>query len=316
MKVKKNKKDQTALSNLSFIDKVKKDKYLLLMLLPGVIYLLLFVYKPITGLLMAFQNYNIIGGIWGSEWVGLEHFKTFFAGRDFVPVMTNTLKISVLQLLIGSVTPIIFAIMVNELRQGVYKKVTQTISYLPHFLSWVTVAGMMTILLSPSVGLVNAIIVKLGFEPIYFLADKGKFVPILIISNVWKEIGWGSVIYLSSLAGLDQDVGEAAIVDGATRFQRIRYINMPYLFTTVGVMLIMRTGSILDAGFDQIFNLQSPATYDVANVLDVYVYKLGIQGFEYGLSTAIGLFKSVVSLIMILLTNWIVKKTSDGEISL
>ncbi len=316
MKVNKKIKTTTRTSNLTFFEKVKKDRYLLLMLLPGVIYLLLFVYKPITGLLMAFQNYNIVEGIWGSEWVGFDHFKTFFSGRDFVPVMTNTLKISIFQLIIGSIMPIIFAIMVNELRHGIFKKVTQTVSYLPHFLSWVTVAGMMTILLSPSVGLINAIIVKLGFEPIYFLADKGKFVPILIISSVWKEIGWGSVIYLSSLAGLDQDVGEAAIIDGATRFQRIRYINMPYLFSTVGVMLIMRTGNILNAGFDQIFNLQSPATYDVANVLDIYVYKLGIQGFEYGLSTAIGLFKSVVGLVMILLTNWIVKKSSDGEISL
>lgn len=317
MKVKTEKKQKVnSLGNTSFLDKVKKDKYLLLMLLPGVIYLLLFVYKPITGLLMAFQNYNIIEGIWGSEWVGLEHFKTFFGGRDFAPVMVNTLKISILQLIVGSIMPIVFAIMVNELRQGVFKKVTQTISYLPHFLSWVTVAGMMTILLSPSVGLVNDILVKLGFEPIYFLADKGKFVPILVISAVWKEIGWGSVIYLSALANLDQDVGEAATIDGATRFQKIRHINIPCMLSTVGVMLIMKTGNILNAGFDQIFNLQSPATYDVANVLDVYVYQLGIQGFEYSLSTAIGLFKSVVSLVMILLTNWIVKKTSEGEISL
>ena len=293
-----------------------RDRYLLLMLLPGVIYLLLFVYKPITGLLMAFQNYNIIEGLWGSEWVGLEHFKTFFTGRDFGLVMKNTLKISVLKLLIETPMPIIFAIMVNELRTGPFKKLGQTVSYLPHFLSWVTVAGMMTILLSPSVGLVNAIIVKLGFEPVYFLAEKDMFVPILIVSSIWKEIGWGSVIYLASLAGLDKDVGEAATIDGATRFQRIRYINMPYLFSTIGIMLIMKVGGILNAGFDQIFNLQSPATYDVANVLDVYVYELGVQGFEYSLSTAIGMFKSVVSLVLVLLANTIIKKTSDGEISL
>lgn len=313
MKIKTEKK-QVKINK--FLNTLNREKYLYLLLLPGLIVLMLFAYKPMVGVLMAFQNYNIYEGIWGSEWVGFEHFKTFFSGRDFAPVMINTLKISILQLVIGFPMPIILAILFNELRTGMFKKLSQTVSYLPHFLSWVTIAGMMTTLLSPSTGLVNSIIKSLGFEPIYFLAEKNMFVPILIISNVWKEIGWGSVIYLASLAGLDQEVAEAATIDGCTRFQKIRYINFPYLMSTVAIMLIMRTGSILNAGFDQIFNLQSPATYDVANVLDTYVYELGIQGFQYGLSTAIGLFKSVVGIILVLLTNFIVKKLSDGEASL
>lgn len=299
-----------------FLKTLNREKYLYLLLLPGFIVLLLFAYKPMIGILMAFQNYNIYDGIFGSEWVGFEHFKTFFSGRDFGPVMINTLKISILQLLIGFPMPVILAILFNEVRTGVFKKISQTVSYLPHFLSWVTIAGMMTTLLSPSTGLVNSVITALGFEPIYILAEKSMFVPILIISSIWKEVGWSSVVYLASLASLDQDVAEAATIDGCTRFQKIIYINFPYLMSTVAIMLILKTGGILNAGFDQIFNLQSPATYDVANVLDTYVYELGIQGFQYSLSTAIGLFKSVVGIIMVLLTNAIAKKLSDGEASL
>ena len=212
--------------------------------------------------------------------------------------------------------PIILAIMFNELRCKVFKKVTQTISYLPYFLSWVTIAAMMTTLLSPSTGLINKLLSYIGVEPIYFLAEEKMFVPILVISNIWKEVGWSSVIYLAALAGLDQEIGEAALVDGCTRLQKIRYINIPFLMSTVAIMLILKMGGILNAGFDQIFNLYSPATYDVADVLDTYIYRLGIKGFQYSSSTAIGLFKSVVGVIMVIITNLLTKKMSGGEISL
>ena len=299
-----------------FFISLEKNKYLYLLALPGFIYLILFAYKPMLGVIMGFQDYNITKGIFGSKWVGLDHFKTFFSGADFWPIMRNTIKISLLQLICGFPAPIILAIILNEIRDGVYKKLTQTISYLPHFLSWVTIAAMMTTLLSPSTGLINKLLSYVGIEPIYFLAEKNMFVPLLIISNIWKEIGWGSVIYLASLVGLDQEVGEAAIVDGCTRFQKIIYINLPYLSSTVAIMFILRVGGILNAGFDQIFNLYSPATLDVAEVLDTYVYTLGIKGFQYSLSTAIGLFKSVVGIILVLITNFITKKLSDGEISM
>ena len=299
-----------------FLHSLNRNKYLYLIALPGFIYLVLFAYKPMLGVLMAFQDYNILEGIFGSNWVGFKHFETFFSSRDFAPIMTNTIKISLLQLLFGFPAPIIFAIILNEIRNGVFKKVSQTVSYLPHFLSWITVAGMMTTLLSPSTGLINMILKAIGLEPVYFLAEKEMFVPILIISNIWKEVGWGSVIYLASLASLDQDIGEAAIVDGCTRFQRIIYINLPYLFSTVAIMLILRMGTILNAGFDQIFNLYTPATYEVADVIDTYVYRLGIGGFQYSLSTAIGLFKSIVGVIMVVVTNMICKKLSDGEVSI
>ena len=307
----KNKKGKNKI-----LKSINKYKYLYLLSLPGFIYLILFAYKPMVGILMAFQDYNIISGISGSPWVGLTHFKTFFSGANFVPIMYNTIKISLLQLLFGFPAPIILAIVFNEINCKIFKKTTQTIVYLPHFLSWVTIAAMMTTILSPSSGIINSILTKFGFQPIYFLAEKSMFVPLLIISSIWKEVGWGTVIYLASLTGLDKEVGEAAIVDGCTRMQKIIYINIPHLMSTVAVMLILRMGSILNAGFDQIFNLYSPATYDVAEVLDTYVYTLGIQGFQYSLSTAIGLFKSVVGIIMVLITNWLVEKMSDGEVSM
>lgn len=299
-----------------FLVSFNKNKYLHLLALPGFIYLILFAYKPMIGVLMGFQDYNITAGIFGSEWVGLKHFKSFFSGADFWPIIRNTLKISLLQLIWGFPAPIILAIILNEIFSKPYKKIAQTISYLPHFLSWVTIAAMMTTLLSPSTGLVNKLLSYIGVEPIYFLAEKNMFVPILIISSIWKEVGWGSVIYLASLSGLDQEVGEAALIDGCTRLQKIWYINVPYLMPIVATMLILRLGGILDAGFDQIFNLYSPATYEVADVLDTYVYRLGIKGFQYSASTAIGLFKSAVGVILVVITNLLTKKMSDGEISL
>lgn len=315
MKIEKSSTIKTKRKNKFLLNAIR-NRYLYLLSIPGFIFLMLFAYKPMFGILMAFQDYNILEGVWGSPWVGFKHFETFFSGRDFIPVMRNTLKLSLLSLFLGFPMPIILAIIFNEIRDGAFKKITQSISYLPNFLSWVTIAGMMTTLLSPSTGMVNEIITMFGFEPIYFLAEKSMFVPILLISGIWKNVGWNSVIYLASLASLDQEVGEAAIIDGCSRFQKIIYINFPFLFSTVAVMLIMNMGGILNAGFDQIFNLQSPATYEVAEVLDTYVYKLGIAGFQYSLSTAIGLFKSVISVILVLTTNFIVKKLSEGEVSL
>lgn len=294
----------------------QENKYLYLLCLPGLLYLILFKYLPMKGILIAFQDYNIIEGISGSKWVGFSHFERFFGGEDFAKVFGNTLKISLLQLLFGFPAPVLFAILLNELKDGRYKKCMQTISYLPHFLSWVVVAGMMTTFLSPSSGMVNAVIQALGGEPIYFMAEKGMFVPMLIISAIWKEIGWGSVVYLAALSGINAEIADAAAIDGASRLQKIIYIFIPAIFPTIAIMLIMRMGTILDSGFDQIFNLYSPATYDVADVLDTYVYRMGVQGYQYGFSTAVGLFKSVVGIIMVLVTNTISKKLSEGEISI
>lgn len=311
------KKQNKALSKKkSFLKSWQENKYLYLLCLPGLLYLILFKYLPMKGMLIAFQDYNIVEGILGSKWVGFDHFIRFFSGEDFGTVFGNTLKISLLQLLFGFPAPVILAILLNELRDGKYKKSMQTISYLPHFLSWVVVAGMMTTILSPSSGMVNAVIQAFGGEPIYFMAEKEMFVPMLIISAIWKEIGWGSVVYLAALSGINAEISDAAAIDGASRLQKIIYIFIPAIFPTVAIMLIMRMGGILDSGFDQIFNLYTPATYDVADVLDTYVYRMGVTSYQYGFSTAVGLFKSVVGIIMVLVTNTISKKLSEGEISI
>jgi len=299
-----------------FVKSWQENKYLYLLCLPGLLYLLLFKYLPMKGMLIAFQDYNIVEGISGSKWIGFSHFERFFGGEDFVKVFGNTLKISLLQLLFGFPAPVIFAIFLNELKDGRYKKCMQTISYLPHFLSWVVVAGMMTTFLSPSSGMVNAVIQAFGGKPIYFMAERGMFVPLLIVSAIWKEIGWGSVVYLAALSSINAEIADAAAIDGASRLQKIFYIFIPAIFPTIAIMLIMRMGTILDSGFDQIFNLYSPATYDVADVLDTYVYRMGVTSYQYGFSTAVGLFKSVVGIIMVLITNTISKKLSEGEISI
>ena len=314
MKIKQEK--TMSIRKKSFFKSFSENKFLYLLCLPGILYLFLFKYLPISGILMAFQDYNIIEGVFGSPWVGFKHFARFFGGDDFGKVFGNTLKISLLQLLFGFPAPVLFAILLNELKDGVYKKSMQTISYLPHFLSWVVVAGMMTTILSPSSGMVNSVITFFGGKPIYFMAEKEMFVPMLIISAIWKEIGWGSVVYLAALSGINAEIADAAAIDGASRIQKIIYIYIPAIFPTVAIMLIMRMGGILDSGFDQIFNLYTPATYDVADVLDTYVYRMGVSSYQYSFSTAVGLFKSVVGIILVLITNKISKTLSEGEISI
>jgi len=299
-----------------FLNSVWKNKYLLLMLLPGLIYFLVFKYAPMAGLLMAFQDYSLKDGLLGSEWVGFENFRSLFAGEDFLLVLRNTVKISLLKLVIGFPAPVLLALMFNELRGGVFKKLTQTVSYIPHFFSWVVMAGMLKALLSPSVGLVNMILQGIGLKPIYFLADPKYFVGVLVISDVWKEVGWNSVVYLAALAGINYEMHEAAIIDGATRLKRIIYINLPSILPTVAIMLIMKMGGILEAGFDQIFNLYNTAVYDVSDIIDTYTYRMGIGNFQYSFSAAAGMFKSVVGLVLVLLTNYFVKKMSDGDTSL
>ena len=268
------------------------------------------------GLQMAFQDYSLVLGIKGSPWVGIEHFVNLFNSPDFLQVFYNTLRISFLKILFGFPAPILLALMFNEVRSNGYRKVAQTITYLPHFFSWVLLGGLVHLALSPSAGVVNKLIQMFGGDPIYFLADKNWFVSILVATDIWKEIGWGSIVYLAAITGINPEVYEAAIVDGANRFQRILFITLPGIGSTIAIMLILRMGSVLEAGFDQIFNLYSPAVYSVADIIDSYIYRIGIGSFQYSFSTAAGLFKSLIGLTMVLTTNYISKRVSDGESSL
>ena len=230
--------------------------------------------------------------------------------------MLNTLTISALKLLFGFPSPIILALMLNEVRHGGYKKAVQTVSYLPHFLSWVVLAGMFQQLLSPNNGAVNAVLQKyFGFKnAIYFLGDNRYFRGTLIVTDIWKNVGWSSILYLATIAGIDPALYEAATVDGASRFQCTRYITLPSLAPTIVVMLILNVGSIMDAGFDQVFNLYNPAVYQTGDIIDTYVYRYGLGDMKYSLATAVGLFKNIIAFVLVLTTNLIAKRISGSGI--
>ncbi len=291
-----------------------RQRYLLLLLVPSIAYFIIFHYIPLYGLTIAFKDYQIQKGILGSTWVGFAHFERLFHMESFRQVFKNTIVLGFLKFIFGFPAPIIFAVMLNEVQHSIIKKPVQTISYLPHFMSWVVLGGILTQLLSPSTGPVNLIIQKLGFEKIYFLADPKWFRTVLVVSSVWKNIGWGSIVYLAALSNVDQEVHEAAMVDGASRLQRIWKITIPEIVPIITIMLILNIGSLINDDFDQVFNLYNSAVYDVGDVLSTYIYRAGLVNFEYSFATAVGLFKNLISVALVLSTNAICKKINEYSI--
>lgn len=306
----KSKRKKRARLNLRATwNEYKKSKYLFLMLVPTLVWYVIFHYGPLYGVQLAFKEFSPIRGIWGSPWVGLEHFKfLFFQSPDFLRIFRNTVLISLYNLIFGFPAPIILALLLNEVRFRVFKRVAQSLSYIPHFFSWVVLAGIVTVMLSPSEGPVNYMLKMLGMEPIYFLADSQYFRSTLVATGIWKEIGWGTIIYLAALSGVDPTLYEAAKIDGASRAKQTWYITLPSILPVITIMFILSLGGILNAGFDQIFNLYNPAVYDVADIIDTYVYRAGILGAQFGLTTAVGLFKNIIGITLVLGTNYIVKK--------
>lgn len=287
----------------------KKNKYLFLLLAPVLVWYAVFAYGPMYGIQLAFKDYFIRDGIWGSPWVGFKHFEYLFtASPDFWKIMKNTIIISFYHILFGFPAPVILALLFNELRFSLFKKIAQTISYLPHFLSWIVIGGIMITLLSPNSGVVNYIIQSFGMDSIYFLGSEKYFRFTLVMSGIWKEIGWGTIIYLAALTSIDTQMYEAAVLDGANRWKQTLYITLPSILPVIAILLILRVGGVLDAGFDQILTLYSPAVYGVADTLDTYVYRIGLQNFQFSLTTAVGLFKNVVGLMLVLFANVITKK--------
>ncbi|MCI9558232.1 ABC transporter permease subunit [Candidatus Ventrimonas sp. KK005] len=303
-------------TNISGIKDRKKElkKYMpfYLFLLPSIVLVVLFCYMPMEGLLIAFKDYKMARGIEGSEWVGLQHFKDLFTDPNFYRVLGNTLKISILTLLTTFPVTIIFTLLVNELTSKKVKGVVQTITYMPHFLSWVVVGTFVYQLLSPTGGVINALLIQLGVldKPLYFMAQKDMFVPIYLISNLWKTTGYSIVIYLATISSIDTTMYDAASIDGANRFQRILYITLPAMFPTMCTMLILSIGSLVSVGFDPIFNLYNDATYQTADVISTYVYRKGMVESRYDFSTAIGLFQNVVSLALVMIANWFARKAN------
>ncbi|MBU2962790.1 ABC transporter permease subunit [Citreicella sp. C3M06] len=291
-------------------DHLKREWQLYLLLLPTIIWLLVFLYKPMYGLQIAFKDYSIFRGIEGSPWVGLEHFQTLFGNDQFLRALKNTVIISAYGLLFGFPVPILLALMFNEVLNAWFKRVAQTIVYLPHFISSVIIAGIVITAFSPSAGIVNTILGWFGVDPIYFLTKAEWFRPIFIGTGVWQEAGFQSIVYLAAIAGVSPTLYESAVVDGASRWQMMWKITVPCILPTIIIMLIIRIGNILEVGFEMIILLYQPATYETADVVNTFIYRQGIQGGQYDLAGAAGLFNAVVAFVLVISANMISKRFS------
>lgn len=291
-----------------------KSRYLYIMIAPVLVYYLIFCYGPMYGAQIAFRDFNPFQGIWNSPWVGFRYFEQFFQSVYFWRLIRNTLFINLYDLVVGFPAPIILALMINEVHNNTFKSIVQTSVYLPHFISTVVVVGMLVSFLSPSSGIVNTIIKALGGRPIHFLAEPRWFTTIYVWSGVWQGAGWGSIIYLAALTSIDPSLYEAAIVDGASRWQRLINITIPSIIPTIIIMLILRMGSMFSVGFEKIMLMYNPVTYETADVISTYVYRRGIQGAEYSFSTAVGLFNSVINLIMLVSFNAISRRISETSL--
>ena len=292
---------------------VARDRWLYLLLLPGMVFLLIFRYIPIFGNVIAFMEFNPYD-MACSTWVGFDQFIALFQKPAFWKVFRNTLYISLLKLVWGFPIPIALALMMNEMRCLPFKKTAQTLLYLPHFISWVVLAGLIMNLLDPSTGLVTALLKAITGRELQVLTDKKLFVPMLIVTDVYKSMGWGTIIYFAALSGVDPQLYEAAEIDGARKWKQLMHITLPSITPTIVIMLILSCNNIVNAGFDQIFMLYTPLVYDVADILDTYVYRIGIQNANYSFSTAAGMFKSVIALVMILIVNTVAKRTGNEGI--
>lgn len=297
---------QKRMSNL------RKYKALYLISLPGIIYFLMFKYLPLLGSVMAFQNYNIFKGFTGSPWVGLDQFKRMFTYTEFLRILENTILIGLYDLVIAFPVPIIIALLLNELRKVVYKRILQTVVYLPHFLSWVIIGGIMIGILSPTTGIINQMLNAFGLKSIYFLGEESYIRSILVGTGIWKDSGWGTIVYLAALASVNPELYEAARIDGATRWKQAIAITIPSILPTITIMFLLHIGNFLDFGFERVFVFVNSLNESKGDILDTYIYRVGLIDQQYSYTTAIGLFKSVVGLLLIMLGNTLSKRTS-GE---
>lgn len=299
--------------------KVKKKRNystlpLHLMILPGLILVSIYSYGPMIGLVMAFQDYDPVLGFFASEWVGLENFQFVFSLPNFSDVFWNTVSIAVLKIIAGLVVPITIAILLNEIGKSMIKRSVQTLIYLPHFLSWVILGGILIDILSPSTGIVSKLLTALGINPPFFLGDNNWFPSVLVASNTWKEFGFSTIVYLAAISGINQSLYEAAAVDGAKKWRQIWHITLPGMRPIIILMATLSLGSVLNAGFDQVFNLYSPIVYESGDIIDTFVYRLGLLEAQYGVATAIGLFQSIISFGLISLSYFLAYRWANYRI--
>lgn len=274
-----------------------------LMMLPGVILTLVFSYIPIMGIVIAFQKFVPSKGIFHSKWIGLDNFRYMLDMPNFTSVLWNTLFIAILKIAVGLVIPIIFALLLNEVSGALFKRTIQTTIYFPYFLSWVILGGILIDILSPSSGIVNQFLGWFGVKPIFFLGNDKWFPYTLVLTDTWKGFGYGTIVYLAALTGIDQSLYEAATVDGANRWKQMLNVTLPGMLPIITLMTVLSLGNVLNAGFEQVFNLYSPMVYSTGDIIDTFVYRLGLVEAQFGVATAVGLFKSVISLILIVISN-------------
>ena len=294
-----------------YLTNVRKHWMLYLMALPGVLYFIIFKYVPLGGSMIAFQDYQIMKGIIGSKWIGFDNFTFLFTYQDFYNVLRNTAVIALYKLVLGFPAPIILAVLFNEVRHMLAKRVMQSLFYLPHFLTWVVVGGIVFELLSNK-GVVNIFRGWMGMEPLLFMQQERFFRPIVVLSGIWKEVGWGTIIYLAAITGINPNLYEAAVMDGANRWKQTVHITLPTMFPTILTLFLLNIGNFLELGFDQVYNLLTPMTYSVGDIIETYVYRAGVLQGQYSVTTAIGLFQSVIGFALLWTFNRLARKTEQG----
>lgn len=293
---------------------IKRDWQLFLLSAIPLFYFLIFHYVPMYGVQIAFKDFRAVDGIWGSPWVGLKHFQRFFASSQFWPVLRNTVCLSLMQILIGFPVPVLLAILLNQVRNKSFRKFVQSVVYCPHFISIVVLAGMLYIFLSPRNGIINSLIELLGGEPIFFLGGTKYFRMTFVLSGIWQNAGWSAIIYIAALAGISPDLYEAAQVDGASKWQRVRHIDLPGILPTIVMMLILEMGKVMNLGFQKAYLLQNAQNLPVSEIISTYIYKVGLLNAQYSYSAAINLFNNLVNIILLVLVNQIAKKLTDNSL--
>ncbi|WP_199615221.1 ABC transporter permease [Paenibacillus alkalitolerans] len=294
--------------------RMKQNYELYIFMLPAVIVYLVFKYYPMYGVQIAFKDFNAGKGIWGSEWVGFEHFIRFFESYNFWSIMENTLSLSVLSLVFGFPMPIFVALMLNQMLAKRYKKFVQTVIYAPHFISTVVLVGMLHVFLSPNSGIVNHMIAFFGGEPVLFMSDEDWFRPLYVLSGIWQETGFAAIIYLAALAGVNPELHEAAVMDGASKWKRVLHVDIPGILPTIIILLVLALGNIMSVGFEKAFLMQSDLNYATSNIIPTYVYEQGIQKAQYSFSAAVGLFNSVINVVLLVAVNRIAKRLTETSL--
>lgn len=298
----------------ALVKNIWNHKLMYMLLIPGIIYVFLFRYVPMYGITLAFKDINLSEGLYGGVWVGFKYFTRIFESSMFVNALRNTIIINLLKMLTHLVIPVAIALFMNEITREWYKRTLQTAIYMPRFVSWVVYGGIVTLMLSPESGVVNALVKLFGGTPVFFLSKPEYFKAILIISDMMKEAGWSAVVYIAAISTVDIQQYEAALMDGASKLQRIRHITLPGIATTIIIMFTLRVGSMMSAGLDQVFNLYNPIVFETGDVLDTLTYRLGIEQGDISLGTAAGVFQSTIGFVLVLISNWFAKRMNNTSL--